>query len=119
MSAFALKAKIHLACVTDANLDYDGSLEIEVDLMDAVGIKEYEQLHVYNNTNGNRYITYDVKGLVGSGCINAHGAGAHLVSPNNHIVIFNYQAISQGEFSQGFRPAIISLNEENIIQLKK
>ena len=42
MSAFALKAKIHLACVTDANLDYDGSLEIEVDLMDAVGIKEYE-----------------------------------------------------------------------------
>ena len=87
--------------------------------MDAVGIKEYEQLHVYNNTNGNRYITYAIKGPAGSGCINAHGAGAHLVSPNDRIIICTYQAISQEELSQGFRPAIISLNEENIIQLKK
>lgn len=116
MSLFALKSKLHLACITGADLNYDGSLEIDIELMNAAGINEYEQLHVYNNTNGNRYITYAIKGPAGSRVISAHGAGAHLVSTNDRVIICTYQMVAPAVLSSDYRPTIIRLNEQNMIQ---
>jgi aspartate 1-decarboxylase len=116
MSLFGLKSKIHLACITGANLNYEGSLEIDIELMDAAGINEYEQLHVYNNTNGNRYITYAIKGPAGSRVVSAHGAGAHLVSTNDRVIICTYQMMDPATLSSDYHPNVIRLNEQNIIQ---
>lgn len=112
MSLFALKSKIHLACVTGAELNYDGSLSIDEELMLLANIHEYEQLQVYNNTNGNRYTTYAIKGKAGSREICAHGAGAHLISPGDRIIICTYKTLLEKEF-MNYAPNVIRLDEVN------
>lgn len=89
-----LHAKIHRAQVTESNLDYDGSITIDKDLLDAAGIHEYEQVHVWNVTNGSRLVTYAIAGKQGSGVICINGAGAHLNSVGDLVIIAAFSTTS-------------------------
>ena len=101
-----LKAKIHCATVTEANLNYMGSITIDEDLMDAAGMLEGEQVHIVNNNNGERFITYIIKGERGSGCICLNGAAARLVQPDDVIIIMAYAQMTTEE-ARDFRPTVI------------
>ena len=109
-----LKSKIHRATVTDTCLDYEGSISIDAGLLEAANILPYEKVHVLNVTNGNRLETYalpsDQKGEI---CIN--GAAAHLVSPNDIVIIVSYAQMSAEE-GKVFKPKIIYPNPANKIK---
>lgn len=85
-----LNSKIHKARVTEANLDYVGSVTIDEDLMDLAGILENEQVHIVDNTNGARLVTYAIKGPRGSGTIAINGAAAHLVHAGDEVILMTY-----------------------------
>ena len=105
-----LKSKIHRATVTDANLDYVGSLTLDVNLMRLARLNEYESVHVLNVTNGNRLETYIIAGKDGEVCIN--GAAAHLVSLGDLVIIAAYGLIDQLEI-KSFKPAIVLVDSNN------
>ena len=92
-----LKAKIHRATVTEADLHYIGSITIDEDLMQSSGLIEYEKVEILNITNGNRLETYVLKGEKGSGCIKINGAAAHHVNINDLIIIVSYCQLTQKE----------------------
>lgn len=106
MLVTVLKSKIHCARVTEANLNYMGSITIDEDLMDAAGMLEGEQVHIVNNNNGERFITYIIKGERGSGCICLNGAAARLVQPDDVIIIMAYAQMTTEEACD-FRPTVI------------
>lgn len=85
-----LKSKIHRATVTEANLEYEGSITIDESLMRAADILPYEQVDVYDCTNGNRLHTYAIPGEAGSGEICVNGAAAHLIKPHDVVIIATY-----------------------------
>ena len=101
-----LKSKIHCARVTEANLNYMGSITIDEDLMDAAGMLEGEQVHIVNNNNGERFVTYIIKGERGSGQICLNGAAARLVQPDDVVIIMAYAQMTPEE-ARSFRPAVI------------
>ena len=101
-----LKSKIHRVRVTEANLDYVGSITIDEDLMDAVGIVPGEKVQVVDNTNGARLETYTIPGKRGSGEICMNGAAAHLIHPGDTIIIMAY-ALMTPEEAKGFKPQIV------------
>lgn len=101
-----LKSKIHRVTVTEANLDYIGSITIDEDLMDAAHIFSGEQVQVVDNTNGARLETYVIPGKRGSGCICMNGAAAHLVAVGDTIIIMAYALMTEEEVKT-FRPAIV------------
>ena len=101
-----LKSKIHCARVTEANLNYMGSITIDEDLMDAANMLEGEQVHIVNNNNGERFVTYIIKGERGSGCICLNGAAARLVQPDDVVIIMAY-AQTTPEEARDFRPSVI------------
>lgn len=101
-----LKSKIHCARVTEANLNYMGSITIDEDLMDAAGMLEGEQVHIVNNNNGERFITYIIKGERGSGAICLNGAAARLVQPDDVVIIMAYAQMTPEEAKE-FKPAVI------------
>ena len=107
-----LKSKIHRATVTDANLDYVGSLSLDPVLMRAGNLNEYEKIHVLNITNGSRLVTYIIKGEEGSGEVCINGAAAHLASKGDLVIIASYCALNEAEVSS-FRPTIIHVNNKN------
>ena len=107
-----LKCKIHRATVTEANLNYIGSITIDEDLMDAAGLFEYEHVHVLNITNGNRLETYVIKGPRGSGSICINGAAAHLVHKNDLVIIVAYCQLNKEDLP-AYTPKIIHVNETN------
>lgn len=86
-----MSGKIHRATVTDANLDYEGSITLDPDLMDAAGILPYEQVHVVDVTNGARLETYAIKGERGTGEVCVNGAAAHLIHRGDTVIIIAYQ----------------------------
>lgn len=86
-----LHAKIHKARVTEANLDYVGSVTIDEALMELADIHEFEQVHVVDNTNGARLVTYAIKGPRGSGTIGINGAAAHLVREGDEVILMTYE----------------------------
>ena len=90
MQRIMLKSKIHRACVTDANLDYEGSLSIDEDLMKAADILPYEQIKIYNIFNGARFDTYAIAGPAGSGEICLNGAAARMGARGDLIIIVSY-----------------------------
>ncbi len=92
-----MSGKIHRATVTQANLDYEGSITLDPDLMDAAGILPYEQVHVVDVTNGSRLETYAIKGQRGSGEVCINGAAAHLVNQGDIVIIIAYQQLSEVE----------------------
>ena len=101
-----LKSKIHRVRVTEANLDYVGSITIDEDLMDAAGIVAGEKVQVVDNTNGARLETYTIPGRRGSGEICMNGAAAHLMHPGDTVILMAY-ALMTPEEAKGFKPQII------------
>ena len=114
-----LKCKIHRATVTDANLDYVGSITVDENLMDAAGMLEYERVHVLDITNGNRLETYIIKGERGSGCLCINGAAAHHINKDDLVIIVAYCTMNEVEVDD-FMPTIVHVNERNeIVSLSK
>ncbi|UXI66909.1 aspartate 1-decarboxylase [Tahibacter amnicola] len=109
-----LKAKIHRASVTHAELHYEGSCAIDGRLLDISGIREYEQIHIYNINNGARFVTYAIRGEEGSGVISINGAAAHLASPGDLIIICAYAQYSEAELAQ-FKPTLVYVDRQNAL----
>lgn len=107
-----LKSKIHRATVTDANLDYIGSITIDENLMDAVGIVQYEHVLVTNITNGTRHETYTITGPRGSGVICINGAAAHLAGAGDKIIIMAFGDFEKEEIA-GHKPKVILVDDNN------
>lgn len=112
MQLTLLKCKLHRACVTHAELEYEGSCAIDNALMKLAGIREYEQIHIYNVSNGARFTTYAIQAEQGSRIISINGAAAHRANPGDRIIICAYAGMSQAEVD-GFRPHLIYLDEKN------
>jgi len=113
-----MKSKIHRAVVTEANLNYVGSITIDEDLMDAADIMKNEKVQVVNNNNGNRFETYVIPGKRGSGMICLNGAAARLVQPGDIIIIISYGLFEKNE-AKNFNPKIVFVDENNkIVEIK-
>jgi aspartate 1-decarboxylase len=106
------KSKIHRATVTDANLNYVGSITIDEDLMDAADLLPYEQVQIVNNNNGARFETYVIKGKRGTGTICLNGAAARLVQPGDIVLIISYAQLNHAEL-ETYKPKIVAVNEKN------
>lgn len=107
-----LKSKIHRVTVTEANLNYVGSITIDEDLMEASGIVAGERVQVVDNTNGARLETYVIAGKRGSGCICMNGAAAHLIGVGDTVIIMAY-AMMTPEEAKTFKPMIVFPGEGN------
>lgn len=112
MKRVLLKSKIHRATVTEANLEYNGSVTIDQDLMEAADIVEYEQVQIYNITSGTRLTTYAISGESGSGVICINGAAAHLVQPQDLVIIASYAEYKLKK-SHKHQPKVVLVNEQN------
>ncbi|NLP37063.1 MAG: aspartate 1-decarboxylase [Firmicutes bacterium] len=106
------RAKIHRATVTDANLNYEGSITIDEELMATAGILPYEKVQIVNINNGTRFETYVIKGKKGSGTVCLNGAAARLVQPGDLIIIIAYALVDEKEL-ESFKPKIISVDAGN------
>lgn len=107
-----LKAKIHRANVTQAELHYEGSCAIDGDLLDLAGIREYEQIHIYNVNNGERFSTYAIRADEGSGVISINGAAAHRAQPGDIIIICAYGVYGEAEAAQ-HKPTLVYVDRQN------
>ncbi len=112
MNRLVLRSKIHRATVTEANLDYEGSVTVDATLLEAADIAEFEQVHIYDVTTGSRVITYAMVGPPGSGVICINGAAAHLVHPGDIVIIAAYGIAGPDEF-RSHKPRIIHVNDKN------
>ena len=112
MNVEILKSKIHRVKVTGADLNYIGSITIDNDLMDAANILEGEKIHIVNNNNGERFVTYVIPGSRGSGEITVNGAAARKVSIGDILILITYASLNLEE-AKKFKPTIIFPNEEN------
>jgi aspartate 1-decarboxylase len=108
-----LKSKIHRVTVTEANLDYIGSITIDEDLMEAANIYAGEKVQVVDNTNGARIETYVIPGQRGSGCICINGAAAHLVHVGDTVIIMAYALMTPEEVKE-FKPSIVFPNNNRV-----
>ncbi len=112
MQITVMKSKLHRVKVTQAELNYVGSITIDEDLMDAVGLLENEQVHIVNNNNGERLITYVIKGERGSGVICLNGAAARRAQVGDIVIIIAYGILSQEE-AAGFKPRVAFPDDNN------
>ena len=117
MQQIILKSKLHQARVTDVLIDYEGSIEIDEDLMDDAGILIYEQVHVFNINNGHRFITYAIPGKRGGQAISINGAAAHLAKINDRIIIVAYGIMET--VHENYTPKVLVLDEKNQVTKKK
>ncbi len=111
------KSKIHRATVTHADLDYEGSVTIDEDLLEASGIWEYEAVHVWNITRGTRLQTYAIKGARGSGVICINGAAAHLNKPGDLVILATFAELEESE-ARTFVPTVVLVDRKNKIVAK-
>ncbi|MGH8426415.1 MAG: aspartate 1-decarboxylase [Gammaproteobacteria bacterium] len=118
MQLTLLKAKLHQAVVTSADLDYEGSCAIDADLLARAGILEYEQIHLYNITNGERLVTYAIKAPAGSGAIGANGAAAHHMRVGDRIIICTY-AVMDAADAVRYKPRVVILDETNNVKSER
>jgi aspartate 1-decarboxylase len=109
-----LKCKLHRACVTHSELEYEGSCAIDGHLLDTAGIREYEQIQIYNVNNGERFTTYAIRAQDGSGIISVNGAAAHKADPGDRVIICSYVSLGQQELAN-FQPTLVYLDEKNAI----
>ncbi|MDE3067040.1 MAG: aspartate 1-decarboxylase [Verrucomicrobiota bacterium] len=114
MQLFLLKSKIHRATVTGGNVEYEGSLTIAGDLMDRVGLREYEKILCGDMANGNRFETYVIRGKAGSGEIILNGAVAHLGKKGDLLTIMNFGVFTEAEAGT-WKPRVIVLGPGNKI----
>lgn len=112
MRRLVCKSKIHRATVTDANLNYEGSITIDTLLLEAADIIEYEQVHVVNINNGARLETYAIAGERGSGAMVLNGAAARLVQPGDSVIVMSYAAYDDSEL-QDYEPRLVFVDGEN------
>lgn len=112
MNIEILKSKIHRAVVTEANLNYIGSIAIDEDLMDAANLIENEKVSIFNITNGERLDTYVIKGGRGSGIISLNGAAARKVQPGDLVIIVSFASMNF-EDAKKFKPAIVFPDSNN------
>ncbi len=118
MQRIMLKSKLHRVRVTQSELHYEGSCAIDEDLLDAADIKEYQQIDIYNVTNGERFTTYAIRGERGSGMISVNGAAAHKADPGDILIIATYAMYSELEL-QKFHPQLVYVDEKNRIINKR
>lgn len=110
-----LKAKLHMASVTQAELWYDGSCAIDADLLKISGMQEFEQIDIYNVTNGERFTTYIIVAEAGSGIISINGAAARKCQVGDRIIIATYGQLNAEEAAQ-HKPKLVYLNEDNTVE---
>ena len=105
-----LKSKIHRATVTDADVDYAGSITVDAALLAAADIREHEQVHVLDVDNGARVVTYAIVGAPGEICVN--GAAAHLVRPGDRVIVLTYAEYEEAEL-EAYRPVVVHVDGRN------
>lgn len=113
-----LRAKVHRVTVTESDLDYEGSLTLDLDLMNAADLVPNEKIEVYNVTNGARFTTYAIEGMRGSGVCCVNGAAAHLVTVGDKLIVCAYAQVPEVELS-AWRPRIVLVGERNSIRETK
>lgn len=112
MISTMLKAKLHRARVTHSELEYEGSCAIDGKLLELSGIREYEQIEIYNVTNGERFTTYAIRAEDNSGIISVNGAAAHKANPGDIVIICAYVGLNQQEL-MSYKPRLVYLGENN------
>ena len=112
MQTTMLKAKLHRATVTRSELGYEGSCAIDNDFLELAGIREYEQIQIYNVNNGERFTTYAIRAESGSRVISVNGAAARLACAGDVVIICAYAVYDQKELAN-YKPALIYFNEKN------
>lgn len=112
MTISMLKAKIHRATVTQAALDYVGSITVDIDLLEQSGILEYEKVHIVDVNNGSRFETYTIAGERGSGVICLNGAAARMVQPGDKIILMAYAQVTPEEVAE-LHPTVLFVDEQN------
>ena len=114
MNTTMLKGKLHRVTVTHSELEYEGSCAIDSHLLETVGIREYEQIEIYNVTNGERFTTYAILAEENSGVISVNGAAAHKANPDDIIIICAYVGLNQQELVS-FKPKLVYVDDKNQI----
>jgi aspartate 1-decarboxylase len=109
-----LQAKIHRATVTDCDLNYEGSITVDAELLAAAGMRPFQQVHVVDINNGNRFETYLMRGEPGSGAICVNGAAARLVHRGDLVIVFSYVQLAE-ELLDGFQPRLVHVDGANRI----
>lgn len=112
MQLNVFKSKIHRATVTHADLEYEGSVTIDSDLLDAAEILPYEAIHIWNVTRGSRLMTYALPGPRGSGAICVNGAAAHLNKPGDLVILATFAEMSREE-ARKHRPVVVRVDAQN------
>ncbi|HWP19242.1 MAG TPA: aspartate 1-decarboxylase [Burkholderiaceae bacterium] len=115
MNRIMLRAKLHRATVTEADLHYEGSCGIDEDLLDAADMREYEQIELYNVHNGERFSTYIIKKPRGSGAISLNGAAARKAQVGDLLIICTYAPMGE-DHARDHRPKVVLLDERNRIK---
>jgi aspartate 1-decarboxylase len=115
MTRTMLKSKIHRATVTEANIEYEGSVTIDLDLLDAANLLPYEKVDIWDCTNGQRLSTYVIEGERGSGEICVNGAAAHLIKPMDLVIIASWVDVCEEE-AQKFEAVRVFVDEKNQIR---
>jgi aspartate 1-decarboxylase len=114
MQRTMLKSKLHRIRVTHSELHYEGSCAIDLDLLEAADIHEYEQIQMYNVTNGKRFTTYAIGAAHGSGIISVNGAAAHKANPGDIVIIATYAIYSELELAR-YQPNLVYVDERNCV----
>jgi len=112
MQRIMFKSKIHRATVTATNVDYEGSLTVDADLLEAADILPYEQIHVWDVSNGARLVTYALPGPAGTGQVCVNGAGAHLVKPGDLVIVATYTVMT-GRKARKYKPTVVFVDGSN------
>ena len=115
MRRYVFKSKIHRAKVTSTDIDYEGSLTIDRDLLEAADILPYEQIHVWDVTNGARLVTYALPGPAGSGIVQVNGGGAHHVKPGDLVIIATFTTLPTKR-AKKYRPTVVLVDSANRIK---
>jgi aspartate 1-decarboxylase len=114
MQSTMLKAKLHRARVTHSELDYEGSCAIDGTILDFSGIREYEQIQIYNINNGLRFTTYAIRAEEGSGIFSINGAAARMACPGDLIIVCAYGSYSEEELKH-YKPTLVYFDGQNHI----
>jgi len=118
MQRIMLKSKLHRVSVTHSELEYEGSCAIDVSLLEASSIKEYEQISIYNITNGQRFTTYAIQAEKNSGIISINGAAAHKADPGDKLIIATFANYDEIELEK-YQPLLVYVDHQNKITITK
>jgi len=118
MQRIMLKSKLHRVSVTHSELEYEGSCAIDVSLLEASNIKEYEQISIYNISNGQRFTTYAIQAEKDSGIISINGAAAHKADPGDKLIIATFANYNEIEL-QKYQPLLVYVDHQNKITITK